>query len=465
MNMKLVCLAAATVAVGLVGQSSLASASNKNQQTTAKAPPPRNNPVNRGPVNRGAPNGAAGQQNRSGFVPQQGSIFGGPRPGGFSGQVQNHPNPFIANTHGSTPPFSRSPGSNPFGDHRGPGPGPNNSHPNPFTDGRSEIGNRPSPIEHRPEAPRPPLPGADRPYQASVRHLSGSPGGHVPQFRGSPGRFGGRLRPLPSREERRQVWSQEIARERSCAGPRHFGRAGPPTCFVGFSMGFVLPPEENADLVVYSGQLLAEPGAVEDTWTGDDGQSVELTTSDPEPQQQEVTFATDEAVEAPPEGVKVDPATYVVVTRTLNFRSSPTTADANIIGYFSKDEDVEVMGRTPDGKWALVGDNGVVVGYAAFEQNGHDLMKTPADAAEAEQKRARAKLFDQPRSDRQVASASRRTEQNLNDSSHIRVADVEKIKTTKVVASTECKSIIASHGSVSDQKTGCAQPDGGWAIG
>ena len=116
------------------------------------------------------------------------------------------------------------------------------------------------------------------------------------------------------------------------------------------------------------------------------------------------------------------------------------------------------MGRTPDGEWALVGDEGVVVGYAKFRDKGKTLLETPADAQAAEQRRAHPRLAVRP-------TKGETLESNLGESSTIRVAENLNTKTAKVVASTQCKAITATRGAATDTKTGCAQPDGGWVIG
>lgn len=212
--------------------------------------------------------------------------------------------------------------------------------------------------------------------------------------------------------------------------------------------------KDNERLTAKSNELLNRDGATSENWYAPESkQNVRISTGQAHERNAEVPFAFDENVAKPAAGTVVEAKNYVVVTNRLNFRSAPRTGN-NLIGYFDKGETVEVIGRSADGKWALVGDRGVVVGYAAFRDDGQDLLVTPeqARARRATVKstaRARPKVVKQAGGD--LSAAKPRTQ-------------TAKPKTAIVRASTECKAVTAQSGGKSDTRTGCALPNGQWAI-
>jgi hypothetical protein len=215
-----------------------------------------------------------------------------------------------------------------------------------------------------------------------------------------------------------------------------------------------LTNRDRAALRARSAELFNEDSAVSEAWVAPDSKArVTIVTTEPVEKQADIPFTLDEAVEAPEAGTRIEATTYVVNARRLNFRSAPTTADPrNVIGYFDNGANVEVIGRTPDGKWALVGDEGVVVGYAAFSDRGSALLVTPEEA--------RAKAPANRLAPVQPAMAKPKITNSLSTAGSVRVAEASRVKTVTVLASTQCKAATATSGKATESYLGCAQTDG-----
>lgn len=195
----------------------------------------------------------------------------------------------------------------------------------------------------------------------------------------------------------------------------------------------------------------------------DSGQQVEVKTYAPEAaDNKEVEVRYDDGVQKPSSGFQVEAATYVVNVDRLNLRSSPRVSDNNVVGFFDKGDRVEVMGRTPDGQWAILGDNGVVVGYSAFTASSGALLVSEEDAA----RQARADA--QRKQARKVAQASAARAHlkvyNASGTTSVRVADASKEHTDKVMASTQCKAVEARTGQQVKNTTSCQNPDGHYLL-
>lgn len=258
-------------------------------------------------------------------------------------------------------------------------------------------------------------------------------------------------------------------------------------CALRVGWNLALNKKDKEALTLRSRDLLEQEGSHEETWTApESGKQVTISTSAAAPEEHQVDFKLDQSVENPSMGTQVVGKTYVVVAPRLNFRTSPSSiSDANLRGYFERDENVEVVGLTADGKWALVGDHGVVVGYASLRTDTSELLVTPeraeaireevrrtAQAAVAKRKgdggrRAKPapatietaapapaqKPRAQPKMLAQVSSPLG-TPRDASALTHV----------VKVSAQTSCKAVIARLGTQTDTKKGCVQSDGSWAI-
>lgn len=229
-------------------------------------------------------------------------------------------------------------------------------------------------------------------------------------------------------------------------------------CAVGWQIGRALTKRDQQKLTERSGQLLEEDGPRSEVWTAPDSkEKVRLSVGRAEQRNTNVQVQYDRGVQAPPSGMRVEAATYVVTADRLNFRAAPSARDdRNIIGYFDRGENVEVLGRTADGQWAMIGDGGVLIGYAAVRAGGVETLRNP-NAAQPTRKRrvvarARPKVI-------QKASQKGAPPVVIN-----RNPQTAQVKTAKVSATTQCKAIVAQTGSKSDTHNGCTLPNGQWAI-
>ena len=229
-------------------------------------------------------------------------------------------------------------------------------------------------------------------------------------------------------------------------------------CAVGWQIGRALTKRDQQKLTERSGQLLAEGGPRSEVWTAPESkEKVRLSVGRAERRDTNVAVQLDRGVQAPASGMRVEAATYVVAAPRLNFRSSPNTrSDNNIIGYFDRGENVEVLGRTPDGQWAMVGDGGVLIGYAALRDGSAETMRNP-------------NAYQPTRKRRVVARARPKVIQKTAQKGAapvviIRNPQTAQVKTVSVRASTQCKAVVAQTGSKSDAHNGCALPNGQWAI-
>jgi Bacterial SH3 domain len=225
-------------------------------------------------------------------------------------------------------------------------------------------------------------------------------------------------------------------------------------CLAAFKVAQDLNERDRLAFERRSADLLAQDGPTEEVWTApDSGKQITIKTGVAQETDKQTTFDVDQGVDAPEAGTKIEATTYVVMTKRLNFRSGPSSeASDNVIGFFDKGENVEVIGKSPDGKWALVGDNGVVVGYAAFKQGKTDLLLTPDAAASA-----RAAPHTKARAKPHIIK-------NLSSGEAVIRSDSTPVTHVTVVASTQCKAYSAISGKAADSKTGCALPNGKWAM-
>ncbi|MGH3427606.1 MAG: hypothetical protein ACRDQZ_08570, partial [Mycobacteriales bacterium] len=113
-------------------------------------------------------------------------------------------------------------------------------------------------------------------------------------------------------------------------------------------------------------------------------------------------------------------------------------------------------------RWAMIGEEGVVVGYAerssVSELNGQTLTRVHT---------VRHKI-DRPGT--RTAAVTTRHGHRVSVEQPTTVAEVApppdaaQIRVTRVGASTQCKSLNAASGRQSDTKTGCEVPGGKWVF-
>lgn len=231
-------------------------------------------------------------------------------------------------------------------------------------------------------------------------------------------------------------------------------------CALGWTFAKNWSEKDKQGLDQASQDALDNPNGTMDWQAPESGTPVRFRAVNAAERNEDVEFQHVENVEAPPEGSKVISRPYRTAAR-LALRSSPDSSSAdNILGRYNTNQTVEVVGLTPDGEWAMVGDQGVVIGYAlrtGLVETGQSLrtvqteryyVDTPAPAR-ATPARTKAKVKAKaPVMMAQVAPP----------------VSVAKVKTVKVAATTQCKSLTAATGQQQQSKTGCNRPGGKWVF-
>lgn len=233
-------------------------------------------------------------------------------------------------------------------------------------------------------------------------------------------------------------------------------------CAVGWTIGKGLTKRDKQKLTERSAELISEDGPRNEVFVAPDSkEQIQLTTSEARPGQAEVPIAYDEEVAAPTNGIKVEARHYVVSAPRLSYRSSPNaTSDDNIIGFFNAGENVEVLGRTPDGNWAMLGDGGVLIGYARFREKNVELLRDPDATVPVASPKKRSVTYARPKVIRKATSGGASSAPVIAT----RDPSTAKVKNAKVTAATQCKALVAQQGDKSQKLNGCALPNGQWSL-
>lgn len=235
-------------------------------------------------------------------------------------------------------------------------------------------------------------------------------------------------------------------------------------CALGWTFAKDWSQKDKDGLDKASEDALNNPNGAMDWQAPESGQQVRFRSNAVADRTEEVEFQHLDNVEAPPPGSKILSRPYRTMAR-LPLRSSPDgTGTDNILGRYNQGQVVEVVGITPNGLWAMVGDGGVVIGYlprngltdtgqalnvAQTERYYIDAPAAPAPARAAPAKgKAKAAVRPAP------ALAARMAPP---------VAQAQ-VKTVKVAATTQCKSLTAATGQQQQSKTGCNRPGGKWVF-
>lgn len=226
-------------------------------------------------------------------------------------------------------------------------------------------------------------------------------------------------------------------------------------CAAGFQIGKNWSERDKAAYGDASQDVLDDPTPQSRDWYApESGDRVTLITTAATTESREVDFQYYNNIAAPVAGSRVISRPYRA-TNLLRLRSTPDENNPNnIVGRFEKDEIVEVVGLTPDGRWGMIGESGVIVGYASMDY----LMTLEASRTLRRTVVARAKP-DRPAS----APASRPTKGKAAPAPAAPAAP-RQVQTTRLVASTQCKSLVATSGTQRDKKKGCSLPSGKWAF-
>lgn len=232
-------------------------------------------------------------------------------------------------------------------------------------------------------------------------------------------------------------------------------------CVAGFAFASNWSARDRAALDAQTEQMLDRPVGQSEVWVAPESrQPVSFTTATPVVETKPLEFEYLENVAPPQKGVQVIARPYRT-TDVLRLRSSPdATSDDNIVSRFNRGEVVEVIGASPDQRWAMIGYDGVIVGYSSFEYlqalDERQTLRTVATSKPRPERAApsRAAATTTPTAPSRATSSSR----------PVQVAQVAapRVRTARVVASTRCKSVVAVSGQQTDRKKGCAQPSGDW---
>lgn len=245
-------------------------------------------------------------------------------------------------------------------------------------------------------------------------------------------------------------------------------------CAVGWKLGKALTKKDKVALTEKAQQMLAIDSPVSEQWRApESGELVSLTTEPAVSTVKEINVVMDSRVEPPASGLQINSVTYVAAD-VVKFRSAPRDeGEVNILGFFNKGESIEIIGRTADGNWAILGDGGLVIGYAEFRQNGKLVIGTPdeirkvmeAAAAKSAATKTRAKGRRVPVKQANVAVPVLRVGERAKPQFVAGAAKQRTTKEAKVTASTQCKAVLASIGKRADRKSGCLAQNGTWQLG
>ncbi|MDB5691043.1 MAG: hypothetical protein JWO81_106 [Alphaproteobacteria bacterium] len=226
-------------------------------------------------------------------------------------------------------------------------------------------------------------------------------------------------------------------------------------CAAGWALGGALRGDDSQrlDAFVNHDVAMRDENTVRAWKAPNSGETILIQPMDAGYKPIQAVFTLAPGVDTPQPGVVIL-AHPMRATTALRLRSGPDgSANANVVGTFAPNEIVQMIAQTADRKWALIGVDNVVVGYASTAYLSSSLA-LPAEApihfaamkppATAPVRRARGKApAATPALRLAVASAPPRS--------------------AVVLASTSCKTITASHGSNSSTQQRCARADMSWA--
>ena len=222
-------------------------------------------------------------------------------------------------------------------------------------------------------------------------------------------------------------------------------RVGIAGAAIGCGLGMNWSERDRAAYDEASQDALDDPGnGSRDWYTPESRERVTFQTVSATTESRPVEFQYYSNVAAPVAGSRIISRPYRTTT-TLRLRDLPDETNGVIVGRFDPGETVEVVGETPDRRWAMIGEGGVIVGYASMSYltplGSQSVRKTVTARAKADApaRVAKGKAAPAPTAPSRGA-----------------------LQTTKVVASTQCKSLVATSGDQTDQRKGCNLPNGKW---
>lgn len=233
-------------------------------------------------------------------------------------------------------------------------------------------------------------------------------------------------------------------------------------CALGWTFAANWSKNDKDGLDRASQEALDDPNGNMNWRAPESGAQVSFQSANAGERNEDVEFQHLENVEAPPEGSRVIARPYRTVAR-LALRSSPEDDNAyNILGRYNAGQTVEVVGMTPDAEWVMIGDQGVVIGYV--KRTG--LVESGQSLRIAKTERYYVDSPAPPKAARAKGKGKAKTRPAAPMMAQVAPPAAQgKVKTIKVAATTQCKSLTAATGQSQAQKlTGCNRPGGKWVI-
>jgi uncharacterized protein YcfJ len=222
-------------------------------------------------------------------------------------------------------------------------------------------------------------------------------------------------------------------------------------CAAGWALGEALKGDDPEKLDAVINQDVAFRDGETRSWQApNSGQTITIQQADAGYKPVEADFILAPGVAAPQPGVLIQGRALRSTTK-LRMRSSPSMAsDDNIIGSFDPNEIVQVFAETPDGQWALIGENNMLIGYASMRFLSPSLEIPPQMPI----RYAVLKRAPPPRARAGRAAATRTPAPVV----------AQAPQTVRIAASSRCKTFTASAGANSQSQRRCAQPNANaWA--
>lgn len=233
-------------------------------------------------------------------------------------------------------------------------------------------------------------------------------------------------------------------------------------CAVGWGFAKNWSEKDKHGLEDASQDALDSPNGQLGWQAPESGAQVSFQTTNASERNEDIEFDHLDSVQEPPDGSHVVAKPFRTVARVA-LRSSPdNSASDNIIGRFNAGQTVEVIALTPDLQWAMIGEDGVIVGYAS--RQGFTELAQPLRKVQTERHFVDRQAAAPAPTPKRKAKARGRAASPVMTAQVAPAPDRSQVRTTRIAATTQCKTLVAVTGQQQDKKTGCNSPDGKWRI-
>lgn len=233
-------------------------------------------------------------------------------------------------------------------------------------------------------------------------------------------------------------------------------------CAVGWTFAKNWSEKDKHGLEDASQDALDSPNGQSGWQAPESGAQVSFQTTNAAERNEDIEFDHLETVQEPPDGSRVVAKPFRTVARVA-LRSSPDgSASDNITGRFNSGQTVQVIALTPDLQWAMIGEDGVIVGYAS--RQGLTELAQPLRKAQTERHFVVNEAAAPAPTPKRKAKARSQAASPVMAAQVAAPPDRSQVRTTRIAATTQCKTLVAVTGQQQDKKTGCNSPDGKWRI-